>query len=55
MLIRDFHLKRNRRFGCRRAYDITQEALRLIWPKPPVPKPRGMRKPFRVDGKEASP
>jgi len=40
-MIRQHHLKRNRRFGCRRAFDITSDAFKLLWPKPPIAKPRG--------------
>jgi hypothetical protein len=42
-MIRQHHLKRNRRFTCRRAYDITADAVRIVWPKPPVAKPRGKK------------
>ena len=42
-MIRDFHRKHKRQFRARTAYDITDTALKIIWPTPPVAKPRGRR------------
>jgi hypothetical protein len=43
VIIRDFHRRYHRLLACRRAYDISVDALDIIFPKPPMAKKRGVR------------